>query len=176
MVAQSLGIGSIGMPVCSDIIESLYGVGKTHGTGEVKDANRIALRLPSYCGALSDDAAEMVMGISTKQQQKIETELFSLTRQRRKMLPNPGTITDFLGAEDKQYLSLLPMPKTGEKQGIISNITDGYMKIISCNNITIRFHTADLERIGSIPRNASKAIDFFPQLKLLDTHLSFPVL
>ena len=125
MVAQSLGIGSIGMPVCSDIIESLYGIGKTHGTGEIKDANRIALRLPSYCGELSDDAAEMVMGISTKQQQKIETELFSLTRQRRKVLPNPGTITDLLGAEDKQYLSLLPMPKTGEEQGTISNITEG---------------------------------------------------
>jgi hypothetical protein len=31
------------MPICSDILESLYGVGKTHGTGKVKDANRIAL-------------------------------------------------------------------------------------------------------------------------------------
>ena len=113
------------MPVCSDIIESLYGVGKTHGTGEVKDANRIALRLPSYCGELSDDAAAMVMGISTKQQQKIESEMFSLTRQRRKVLPNPGTITDLLGVEKNPYLSLLPMPKNGEKKGNISNIAGG---------------------------------------------------
>ena len=124
MVAHSLGVSSIGMPICSDILESLYGVGKIHGTGEIKDANRIALRLPSYCGELSDDAAKMVMGVSTKQQQDVEKKLFSLTRQRRKVLPNPGAITDLLTSESNQYLSLLPMPKVGEKMKKISNITD----------------------------------------------------
>lgn len=44
MVAQSLGVSAIGMPICSDILESLYGVVKIHGTGEIKNANRIALR------------------------------------------------------------------------------------------------------------------------------------
>ena len=123
MVAQSLGVDSMGMPICSDIIESLYGIGKTHGTGEIKDANRIALRLPSYCGKLSDDAAKMVMGVSTKQQQEVEKELLSLTRQRRKVLPNPGTIADLLTTEGNPYLSLLPMPKAGKKLDNISNIT-----------------------------------------------------
>ncbi|WP_321493399.1 hypothetical protein [uncultured Desulfobacter sp.] len=75
MVAQSLGVSAIGMPICSDILESLYGIGKAHGTGEIKDANRIALRLPSYCGELSDDAAKMVMGVSVKQQQEIEKKI-----------------------------------------------------------------------------------------------------
>ena len=126
IVAQSLGVSSIGMPICSDILESLYGVGKTHGTGKVKDANRIALRLPAYCGDLSDDAAKMVMGVSTKQQQDIEKELFSLTRQRRKILSNPGTITDLLSTEGNQYLSLFPTPKAGEKMNNIINITTGY--------------------------------------------------
>jgi hypothetical protein len=123
MVAQSLGVSGMGMPICSDILESLYGVGKIHGTGEIKDANRIALRLPSYCGGLSDDAAKMVIGVSTKQQQEVEKELLSLTGQRRKVLPNPGTITDLLTNEGNQYLSLLPMPKAGEKTKNIINIT-----------------------------------------------------
>lgn len=126
MVAQSLGVSSFGMPICSDILESLYGVGKIHGTGEIKDANRIALRLPSYCGGLSEDAAKMVMGVSTKQQQEVEKELLSLTRQRRKVLPNPGTITDLLTSENNRNLSLLPMPKDGEKIKNILNITACY--------------------------------------------------
>jgi len=123
MVAQSLGVSAIGMPICSDILESLYGVGKSHGIGEIKDANRIALRLPSYCGELSEDAAKMVMGVSTKQQQEVEKKLLSLTRQRRNVLPNPGTITDLLASEGNQYLSLLPMPKVGENINSILNIT-----------------------------------------------------
>jgi len=127
-VAQSLGVSSFGMPICSDILESLYGVGKIHGTGEIKDANRIALRLPSYCGELSEDAAKMVMGVSTKQQQEVEKKLLSLTRQRREVLPNPGTITDILTSENNQNLSLLPMPKVGEKKKYIPNIT------ICCDN------------------------------------------
>lgn len=77
MVAESLGLSSIGMPVSSDTLESLYGIGKTHGTGEVKDANRIALRLPAFCGELSADAAKMVMGVSVTQQQEVENELLS---------------------------------------------------------------------------------------------------
>ncbi|WDN89748.1 hypothetical protein BuS5_02716 [Desulfosarcina sp. BuS5] len=52
IVAESLGMGNTGMPICSDNIESLFGLGKTHGTGEVKDANRIALRLPAFCGSV----------------------------------------------------------------------------------------------------------------------------
>jgi hypothetical protein len=47
IVAASLGLGNIGMPVSSDNIESLFALGKTHGIGEIKDADRIALRLPA---------------------------------------------------------------------------------------------------------------------------------
>lgn len=124
MVAQSLGVSTIGMPICSDILESLYGVVKIHGTGEIKDANRIALRLPSYCGELSDDAAKMVMGVSTKQQQEIEKKLFSLTRQRRKVLPNPGTIKDLITVDSNPNVSLLPLPKVEEKTRNILSITE----------------------------------------------------
>ena len=36
MVADSVGMGNIGLPISSDNIESLFGLGKTHGTGDLK--------------------------------------------------------------------------------------------------------------------------------------------
>jgi hypothetical protein len=41
------GLATAGMPITSDAIKSLFGVAKQHGTGEICDANRIALRLPA---------------------------------------------------------------------------------------------------------------------------------
>lgn len=128
IVGASLGLNNIGMPICSDNIESLFGLGKTHGVGEVKDANRIALRLPAYCGALPEDAAKMVMAVTVKEQQEVENKLFSLTRQRRKILPNPGSLEDLLSSEKKQYLSILPVPKTGEKSDNVIDITAHFEK------------------------------------------------
>lgn len=123
MVAESLGMGNIGMPISSDNIESLFGLGKTHGTGEVKDANRIALRLPAFCGCVNKESARMVMGVTVKEQQEIESKLLSLTRQRREILPNPGSLTDSLLTESDGYLSLLPLLKSDEKIEDVINIT-----------------------------------------------------
>ena len=114
MVHDSLGLGNIGLPISSDNIESLFGLGKSHGTGEVKDANRIALRLPAFCGPVSMESARMVMDVSVKEQQKVESKLSSLIRQRRTLLPNPGSLTDNLLTTTDGYLSILPMPKTGK--------------------------------------------------------------
>jgi len=123
MVAELLGMGNIGMPISSDNIESLFGLGKTHGTGEVKDANRIALRLPAFCGCVNKESARMVMGVTVKEQQEIENKLLSLTRQRREMLPTPGSLTDSLLSETDGYLSLLPVPKSDEKKEDVIDIT-----------------------------------------------------
>ncbi|WP_193787649.1 hypothetical protein [Desulfobacula toluolica] len=139
IVASSLGLNNIGMPICSDNIESLFGLGKTHGVGEVKDANRIALRLPAFCGTLPEDAAKMVMRVTVKEQQEIEKKLLSLTRQRREILPNPGSMTAVFSSEKRCYLSLLPVPKNGEKTENIIDITAscgkfiGHMKSIPDN-------------------------------------------
>jgi len=114
MVAESLDMGNIGMPISSDNIESVFGLAKTHGTGDVKDANRIALRLPAFCGRLNSDSARMVMGVTVKEQQEVENKLLSLTRQRRTLLPAPGSLTDSLLTEADDYLSILPVPKTEE--------------------------------------------------------------
>lgn len=126
MVAESLGMGNIGMPISSDNIESLFGLGKTHGTGEVKDANRIALRLPAFCGCVNRESARMVMGVTVKEQQEVEKKLLSLTRQRREILPAPGSLTDSLVSESDGYLSILPVPKSDEKIDNMVDITTNF--------------------------------------------------
>jgi hypothetical protein len=72
IISDAIGLGNIGMTICSDNIESLFGLGKQHGTGKIKDANRIALRLPAFCGEVTKESAQMVMSISVKEQQEIE--------------------------------------------------------------------------------------------------------
>ena len=51
--AENLGLSTIGMPISSDSIESLFGIAKAHGTGEVTDANRIADSIPVMCGQVT---------------------------------------------------------------------------------------------------------------------------
>lgn len=125
-VAETLGLEHTGMPISSDNIESLFAVSKQHGCAEVKDANRIALRIPAMCGELTKKEAQMVLGISVKEQQKIETSLPSLTRQRREILPSPGCLDKIIDDEEKKNLELLPEAKKQSKKLITYNITDSY--------------------------------------------------
>lgn len=67
-MTSTLGLGSTGLPISTDAIESLFGVGKRFGTGQVKDADRIALRLPVFCGTFSQDDAQQVLQVTVAQQ------------------------------------------------------------------------------------------------------------
>ncbi len=108
-VAASLGLENGGMPVSSDNIETLFGVGKELGTGEIKDANRIALRIPSFCGELTRDDAKNVLKISVKDEQGVIKSLPSLTKQRRDTLPDPESLKHKTRLEaDKKNLMLIP--------------------------------------------------------------------
>lgn len=129
MVAESLGLENTGMPISSDNIESLFGVSKQHGCAEVKDANRIALRIPAMCGVLTRKDAQMVLGISVKEQQEIERSLPSLTKQRREVLPNPGCLDKIIDDGEKKNLELLPGSKNRSKKLIKYDITDGYNEL-----------------------------------------------
>ena len=125
-VNSALGMGNIGLPISSDNIESLFGLGKSHGTGEIRDANRIALRLPAFCGPVNRESARMIMDVTVKEQQEIESKLLSLTRQRRNFLPNPGSLNDSLITESDGYLSIMPVPKNKENTNKIVDIKDSY--------------------------------------------------
>lgn len=87
--ATTLGLDEGGLPISSDQIESLFGLAKPHGVGEIKDAGRIAIRLPALCGTPSRAEAEQVLEISMAEQTEITSRFTSLTQQRREVLPNP---------------------------------------------------------------------------------------
>lgn len=91
-IANELNLDGTGLPITSDSIESLFGVGKRHGTGDVKDAYRIALRLPALTGKLTKQDAAQVLLVGVKEQNKLTKNIPSLTKQRRKILDKPGTI------------------------------------------------------------------------------------
>jgi hypothetical protein len=128
MVAKNLGIEKKGLPISSDMIESLFGVSKQHGTGEIKDANRIALRIPAMCGELTREDVQRVLSISVKEQQRILGSLPSLTKQRRQVLPNPGCLNKILSNEENQNLELIPRSKKQSKNLINPDITRDYQK------------------------------------------------
>jgi hypothetical protein len=87
------------LPISSDSIESLFGVAKHHGTGELKDANRIALRIPALCGKLTRQDAENVLRITVEEQQQWVSSLPSLTRQRRDVFARDGSLDNIKKAE-----------------------------------------------------------------------------
>jgi hypothetical protein len=70
-VATKLGVEEIGLPISSDPIESLFGLAKHHGVGEIKDADRIAIRLPALCGVPTRSEAEQLLGVSVADQNQI---------------------------------------------------------------------------------------------------------
>jgi len=106
-MTSQLGLGSTGLPISTDAIESLFGVGKRFGTGQVKDADRIALRLPVFCGTFSQNDAQKVMQVTVAQQKSVIGNRDSLIKQRRDVLPNPGTLETLAKIQKHQHVQLI---------------------------------------------------------------------
>ena len=104
-----------GLPISSDGIESLFGVAKHHGTGELKDANRIALRIPALCGELTRQDAENVLRITVEEQQQWVGCLPSLTRQRRDVFARDGSLDNIKKNEAKHNVAFIAGSKSGQK-------------------------------------------------------------
>lgn len=126
MIAEELGQADVGLPVTTDSIESLFGVAKVRGTGLVKDANRIAARLPAFCGpppTLED--AEAALNVSVKERERILGSAPSLIKQRREVLPNSGALESLAPGQPGGGLTLIPGSKTRQKNEevpIVSNV------------------------------------------------------
>src|SRR2546425_8094129 len=112
-IATALGLAQVGVPISSDSIESLFGVGKRHGVGETPDAARIALRLPALCGRSTREEAEHVLGISVARQYEFTATLPSLTQQRREVLAHPERLESLAREPASPHVELIPSPKTG---------------------------------------------------------------
>lgn len=125
-VAETLGLHTTGMPISSDTIESLFGVAKIHGTGETKDADRIAGRIPVLCGTLTRKDAENVIRISVKEQREWSCSSPSLTKQRRDVLSDGGCLEKIPIADGNQDFELIVGSKAGQKHLEISDETATY--------------------------------------------------
>ncbi len=110
--AKTLGLDQVGLPLSSDTIESLFGVGKRHGVGETLDAARIALRLPTICGLPTRQEAEQVLGVSVAQQHEFTAAFTSLTQQRREVISHPERLESLVREPDSPHWELIPSPKT----------------------------------------------------------------
>lgn len=115
--AMRLGLDDdkIGMPISSDQIESLFGLAKQHGVGEIKDAGRIAIRLPAMCGVPTRVEAEQVLGISIAEQHEAIGRLTSLMKQRRKVLSNPESLETLAEQRVDAQIALISSVKNRSK-------------------------------------------------------------
>jgi len=113
-IAKTLGLHETGMPISSDTIESLFGVAKIHGTGEIKDANRIAPRIPVLCGPLTRQDAENVLRISVKEQREWSCSSPSLTKQRRDVFCDGGGLEKIPTDDGNQNIELIVGSKPGQ--------------------------------------------------------------
>jgi hypothetical protein len=109
--ATTLGLDHVGLPISSDPIESLFGLAKQHGVGEIKDAGRMALRLPAFCGVPTREEARQVLDVSGAAQKAITAQCTSWTQQRRKVLSNPAALESLGTDQASLHMELIPSPK-----------------------------------------------------------------
>jgi len=120
-LAKDLQVSNSGLLITSDPIESLFAIGKCHGTGEIKDANRIAMRLPAYCGSFNIEDAKRVIDITVHEQKSLET--ITITKQRRQILENPEALETLANDENCSAFELIPeVKKWGEKERNADNV------------------------------------------------------
>jgi len=106
-IARELELAETGLPASSDSIESLFGVAKTLGAGEVKNAHRIAARLPILCGEVTREDARRVLKASVAQQKELMKGFPSLVAQRRQILSRPGHLEDLASSSMPRRFELI---------------------------------------------------------------------
>lgn len=126
--ATSLGLDKVGLPISSDPIESLFGLTKQHGAGPIKDANRMALRIPALCGVPTLEEAGQVLEITVAQQQALTDGVSSLTKQRRQMRAEPHHLEQ-LGSGRDQGIEIIPPGKDRSDRSNLIYLPNGYKEV-----------------------------------------------
>jgi hypothetical protein len=127
--ATTLGLDHVGLPISSDPIESLYGLTKQHGVGPVKDANRMALRIPALCGLPTEEEAQQVLEVTVTQQHALTDGVSSLTKQRREMRANPHHLEQLGHGRDQGNVELIPPGKDRSHRSDIIYLPNGYKEV-----------------------------------------------
>jgi len=127
--ATRLGLDDVGLPISSDPIESLFGLTKQHGVGPVKDANRMALRIPALCGLPTPEEAQQVLEITVAQQKALTDGVSSLTKQRRQMRAEPHNLEQLGSGRDQGNVELIPPGKDRSDRSNIISLPNGYKEV-----------------------------------------------
>lgn len=125
-IAKTLDLDKIGLPISSDQIESLFGLAKQHGTGQIKDADRIALRIPAMCGSVTLEDAKKVLGISVSDQKEIMDCYTSVIKQRSQILTNSDHLESLGTEQSRKHVTLIPTTKNRSKNDESTNISNFY--------------------------------------------------
>ena len=138
-IAKRLGLDDVGLPISSDVIESLFGKAKQHGIGEIKDADRIAIHIPALCGVPTQTEAEQVLGISVAEQNEFVGNTSSLTSQRRHLLkdPEPDRLESLQESQSNAHIELIPGAENRAKIDVSDMFTNGYEET-SCPDLECR--------------------------------------
>src|SRR6266516_1538038 len=123
--AKRLGLDEVGLPISSDPIESLFGLTKQHGVGPVKDANRMALRIPALCGLPTPEEAQQVMEIPVAQQKALTDGVASLTKQSRQMRAKPHDLEQLGSGREQGNVELIPPGKDRSDRSTIIYLPKG---------------------------------------------------
>jgi len=134
-IAKALGLNETGLPISSDGIESLFGRAKVHGTGPIKDADRIALRIPALCGGINAELIQSAMKVTTTQLNSFVEPLQSLTKQRREHLSHPGTLENLAQAKQTEHVCFIPGLKAGLNSTCEADLSTNFQNISSPKNI-----------------------------------------
>lgn len=127
--AKRLGLDKVGLPISSDPIESLFGLTKQHGVGPVKDANRMALRIPALCGLPTPEEAQQVLEITVAQQRALTDGVSSLTKQRRQIRANPHDLEQLGSGRDQGNVELIPPGKDCSNRSNLIYFPNGYKEV-----------------------------------------------
>lgn len=105
-IAKQQGLDEKGMLITSDNIESCFGRGKVRTAGAIKDANRIALLLPAFCGKISKEDIQKVLATTVREQREFEAQLPSVHKQRRKVFGGAASLESLASEAEKTQLVL----------------------------------------------------------------------
>jgi hypothetical protein len=130
-IAHKLGLEEIGMPLTSDPVECLFGLGKQLGTGETMDADRIALRLPAFCGLPTREEAELIVRNGVAEQRHPIANIPSLTKLRRRVLQHPEQLESLNENRVGARVELVPQSKNRSKNPEIEVIPISYENMLT---------------------------------------------
>jgi hypothetical protein len=127
--AKQLGLDDVGLPISSDPIESLFGLSKQHGADPLKDANRMALRIPALCGLPTQEEAQHVLTVTVTQQLALTKGVASLTKQRRQIRANPPHLEQLGDGGNQGNVEFIPPGKAPSERPDIIDFPNGYKAI-----------------------------------------------